>query len=200
MTRSKLIAMLQTSAMSLNALGSKAPTPTQAADPADSQVSSTVLQLILQILEGVLAEQPAAGQKAADLQQENTALMHALTDTLAGIHVQMAKASTGTVNIGGVQVNILQIIIQIMQSVLSQTASAPVAASADKPCPCSKETGAITAKAIEPRVTGDSVIYAYDNLGRLHELTFANGTTVVFNYDSVGNRSSEVITCSGSGC
>jgi YD repeat-containing protein len=202
MTRSKLIAMLQTSATTLNALGTKAPNPSQPADPADSQVASTILQLILQILEGILAEQPTAGQTAADLQQENTALLHALTDTLTGVHVQIATASTGgTIDIGGVQINILQIIIQIIQSILSQTiASAPVATSANKPCPCSKETETITSEAIEPRVTTDSVIYAYDTLGRLHELTFANGTTVVFNYDSVGNRTSEVITCSGSGC
>src|ERR1700679_237473 len=96
MTRSKLIAMLQTSATSLNALGNKAPAnPSQPVDPADTQVASTILQLILQILEGILAEQPTPGQTAADLQTENTALMHALTDTLTGVHVQNAKAATG---------------------------------------------------------------------------------------------------------
>jgi len=195
MTRSKLIAMLQTSAMSLNALGNKAPTkPPQSADPADTQVASTILQLILQILEGILAEQPTPGQSAADLQQENTALMHVLTDTLTGVHVQNAKAATGgTVDIGGVQINILQIIIQILQSILLQNVgtTTPVPA----PVPASALTENVAEpEVIEPRVTADSAVYAYDSLARLTSVTFLNTDKVVYNYDSVGNRTSVVAT------
>ena len=36
--------------------------------------------------------------------------------------------------------------------------------------------------------------YTYDNLGRLSQLTFTNQTTVVFNYDHMGNRTSVVTT------
>jgi len=36
--------------------------------------------------------------------------------------------------------------------------------------------------------------YQYDQLGRLTEIIYPDGTTVVFNYDSMGNRTSVVIT------
>ena len=36
--------------------------------------------------------------------------------------------------------------------------------------------------------------YAYDNLGRLSRVTYANGTIVSYNYDANGNRISEIIT------
>jgi YD repeat-containing protein len=193
MTRSKLIAMLQTSAMSLNTLGTKAPAnPAQAVDPADTQVASTILQLILPILEGILAEQPTAGQSAAELQQENTALARAITDTLTGIHLQNAKATTGgTVVIGGVQINILQIIIQIIQSILLQNSG--TTPTTPTPAPATSEKIA-KPEVIEPRVTADSAIYAYDSLGRLTSVTLANTDKVVYNYDSVGNRTSVVST------
>lgn len=46
----------------------------------------------------------------------------------------------------------------------------------------------------------DSATYEYYPQGWLKKITFANGTTVVFNYDSMGNRTSVVTTCSGGGC
>jgi YD repeat-containing protein len=195
MTRSKLITMLQTSATSLNALGNKTTTnPSQPVDPADTQVASTILQLILQILEGILAEQPTVGQTAADLQTENTALMHALTDTLTGVHTQNAQALTGgTVDIGGVQVNILQIIIQIMQAILAILAQSS-GASTPTPAPTSATNNIAEPEVIEPRVTADSATYVYDSLGRLISVTLANSDKVLYNYDSVGNRTSVVTT------
>lgn len=36
--------------------------------------------------------------------------------------------------------------------------------------------------------------YENDNLGRLHKITFSNLTTVVYNYDLMGNRTSVVVT------
>lgn len=46
----------------------------------------------------------------------------------------------------------------------------------------------------------DSATYQYNNLGRLIKITFANGTTVTYNYDAMGNRTSVVIVCSPTGC
>lgn len=46
----------------------------------------------------------------------------------------------------------------------------------------------------------DGATYSYDALGRLTEVTYANGTTVVYSYDAAGNRSSQVVTCSAGGC
>lgn len=46
----------------------------------------------------------------------------------------------------------------------------------------------------------DSATYTYDSLGRLHVVTFANGTTITYNYDASGNRTSVVVSCSGGGC
>jgi YD repeat-containing protein len=154
-------------------------------------VASTILQLILQILEGILAEQPTAGQAPADLQTENTALMHALTDTLTGIHIQSAKAATGgTINIGGVQINILQIIIQIIQAILLQSSG-----SASSSLPASTENEAkvvLEPHVLEPRVTSDSITYTIDTLGRITKATYASGHSVTYVYDSVGNRTSLV--------
>lgn len=42
--------------------------------------------------------------------------------------------------------------------------------------------------------------YTMDSLGRLTQITFYNGTTVVYSYDSVGNRTSVVTTCGPGGC
>ena len=36
--------------------------------------------------------------------------------------------------------------------------------------------------------------YTYDVLGRLTQITFTNQTTVVYNYDAMGNRTSVVTT------
>ncbi len=33
----------------------------------------------------------------------------------------------------------------------------------------------------------DSATYTYDTLGRLQKITFANGKTVIYTYDSEGN-------------
>jgi hypothetical protein len=43
----------------------------------------------------------------------------------------------------------------------------------------------------------DTATYEYWPQGWLKKITFTNGTTVVFNYDNVGNRTSVVTTCSG---
>jgi len=39
--------------------------------------------------------------------------------------------------------------------------------------------------------------YKYDTLGRLYEVCYDNGQTIVYNYDPMGNRTSVVIqgTC-----
>ena len=42
--------------------------------------------------------------------------------------------------------------------------------------------------------------FAYDNLGRLVTITYSNGTTIQFNYDTVGNRTSLVTTCPTGTC
>lgn len=39
-----------------------------------------------------------------------------------------------------------------------------------------------------------SATYTYDALGRLTQVTYDTGTTIVFTYDAVGNRTSRVIT------
>lgn len=46
----------------------------------------------------------------------------------------------------------------------------------------------------------DSTTYEYDTRGRLKKVTFINGTTVQYNYDAMGNRTSVVTTCGGGGC
>ncbi|CAN5177560.1 hypothetical protein BH10CYA1_BH10CYA1_62870 [soil metagenome] len=46
----------------------------------------------------------------------------------------------------------------------------------------------------------DSATYEYDDNGRLVSVTYANGTVIVYNYDSAGNRTSVVVTCGPGGC
>jgi YD repeat-containing protein len=46
----------------------------------------------------------------------------------------------------------------------------------------------------------DSTTYSYDALGRLTQVTYANGTSIVYAYDAAGNRTSVTVTCGGSGC
>jgi len=38
--------------------------------------------------------------------------------------------------------------------------------------------------------------YQYDNDGRLTQVTYPDGTTVVYSYDTMGNRTAVVITAS----
>ena len=77
------------------------------------------------------------------------------------------------------------------------------------PCPCSKSNEAPSAEVgqeeqssvVVPHVTSDSATFGFDSIGRLHTITYQNGTVVTYNYDSsVGNRTSVVVTCGGSGC
>lgn len=46
----------------------------------------------------------------------------------------------------------------------------------------------------------DSYTVGYDSLGRIHTITYANGTVITYSYDAVGNRTSVVAVCGGSGC
>lgn len=46
----------------------------------------------------------------------------------------------------------------------------------------------------------DSATYEYTAQGWLKKITFANGTTVTFNYDTTGNRTSMVVSCPGGVC
>ncbi len=46
----------------------------------------------------------------------------------------------------------------------------------------------------------DSATYGYDSNGRIHTITYANGTVTTYTYDKAGNRQTVVTTCSGSGC
>lgn len=43
----------------------------------------------------------------------------------------------------------------------------------------------------------DSATYGYDAQGRLKTITYANGTTITYTYDSEGNRTVEQVTCAG---
>jgi YD repeat-containing protein len=45
-----------------------------------------------------------------------------------------------------------------------------------------------------------TVSYTYDSLGRVTQVTYDNGTTITYVYDAAGNRTSQVVTCSASGC
>ena len=42
--------------------------------------------------------------------------------------------------------------------------------------------------------------YVMDVLGRLSQINFTNGTTITYNYDAMGNRTSVVTSCGPSGC
>ena len=46
----------------------------------------------------------------------------------------------------------------------------------------------------------NSLVYTYDVLARLSQVTYSNGTTIVYNYDAAGNRTSVVTTCGEDGC
>jgi YD repeat-containing protein len=45
-----------------------------------------------------------------------------------------------------------------------------------------------------------SASYTYDALGRLVQVTYDNGTIIVYAYDAAGNRTTKTITCGASGC
>ena len=51
-------------------------------------------------------------------------------------------------------------------------------------------------------MAADTATYAYDNLGRLKTVTYANGTIISYNYDPAGNRTASfcgMIVDDGSG-
>ena len=104
-------------------------------------------------------------------------------------------ANVGTA-VKQVQDHLLDVVLQMHGAILLQQSAPPAA----KPCGCAKAKPSVEAEAVRPLVTGDSVTYGYDTLGRLTTLTYANGTVIQYNYDSVGNRTSVVTTCGGSGC
>lgn len=49
-------------------------------------------------------------------------------------------------------------------------------------------------------MAADTATYAYDNLNRLVSIVFTNGTTYLFVYDAVGNRTQTVTTCPSGTC
>jgi len=42
--------------------------------------------------------------------------------------------------------------------------------------------------------------YTYDLLSRLTQVTYDNGTTIVYAYDNAGNRTTVTVTCGTGGC
>ena len=40
-------------------------------------------------------------------------------------------------------------------------------------------------------MAADSATITYDSLGRVTQVLFANGTKIIYNYDSMGNRTSD---------
>ncbi len=46
----------------------------------------------------------------------------------------------------------------------------------------------------------DAISFTYDALARLTQITYLNGTTVVYSYDRMGNRTAVTITCGSDGC
>lgn len=207
MTRSKMIKMLQSSVAALTAMEQMGPSVEPADAVVGSQTKVNIMQLILQILEALLEAQTTNDATSADLQLDNSALLHALSDTLSAVHLDLSKSAKPNAAASGVSVSILQLILQIIQAILAQSGSAPapatasIASSAPVPCPCAKKASAVADAAVaRPLLTSDSVTYGYDTLGRLHTLTFLNGTVITYNYDAAGNRTSTVTTCSGTGC
>jgi len=57
-------------------------------------------------------------------------------------------------------------------------------------------------KSLQPKslLASDSITYGYDSRGRLHTVTYQNGTVITYNYDACGNRTSVVTTCPGGTC
>jgi YD repeat-containing protein len=63
-----------------------------------------------------------------------------------------------------------------------------------------EEIFAKLSKLKESGMASDSATYTYDSLGRLTQITYANGTIIVIHYDPMGNRTSVVTTCGSGGC
>ncbi|MDR1423803.1 MAG: RHS repeat protein [Azoarcus sp.] len=42
-------------------------------------------------------------------------------------------------------------------------------------------------------VLADSAVYTYDSLGRIMQVVYSNGMTIVYTYDPAGNRTSVVV-------
>ena len=150
MTRGKLIAMLQTSAASLNALGSKAPTsPAQPADPADTQVANY----------HSAGHPPDSGGNSCGTadgwtdcpqisRRRMLSLTNALTDTLAGVHIQIAKASDWRLrSTSAVSRSIFcRLSCKIIQSILLQNTGTAIVTPTPAPAPAVAKP-----EAIEPR-------------------------------------------------
>lgn len=60
----------------------------------------------------------------------------------------------------------------------------------------------VNEKSLQPKslLASDSVTYGYDSRGRLHTVTYQNGTVITFSYDACGNRTQVVTTCPGGTC
>ena len=54
--------------------------------------------------------------------------------------------------------------------------------------------------AASPSAWADSATYTYDALGRLIQVSYDNGTVVIYSYDAAGNCTGQVVTCGGAGC
>jgi YD repeat-containing protein len=173
-------------------------TPETAGDKATSTVD--ILQVILTILQEILALQgqstPTA-PPASQVQQENAELFAASVSILDSVKASQQSSTQTDVQVGGLQINILQLIIQIIEAILAEqtpTAPAPSLTSDQVTEALSSLAAAVKEETggIHPLLTSDSITYTIDNLGRLTKLTYASGDTVTFNYDSVGNRTSVV--------
>lgn len=46
----------------------------------------------------------------------------------------------------------------------------------------------------------DLATYTYDAQGRITQVTYSNGTKIIYSYDAEGNRTSKTVTCSSGGC
>lgn len=66
-------------------------------------------------------------------------------------------------------------------------------------CGCSQTTKQSDLKT-KSLLAADGATYGYDSRGRLQKVTFSNGTTHLYNYDSMGNRTSVVTMCPGGSC
>jgi YD repeat-containing protein len=51
-----------------------------------------------------------------------------------------------------------------------------------------------------PASEASGITYTYDALGRVLTATYDNGTKSFYNYDAAGNRTTQGVVCSPSGC
>lgn len=157
MTRSDTIKLLLNAASALKSL--QKASPSNAAQP---QLKVDILQLILQILQAVLAQQ---GSASAELSSEDADLLAASTSILDSIRSDMAASTAHTepnVEIGGLQVDILQLIIQIISVVLGQQKPTPA--------PAEPNENMLQPEAVHPLLTSDSITYTIDSRSRLTKL------------------------------